>query len=251
MPRGANLLAVLAILPCLAQAGKAHHPRHARKRHRVSREEVREESIAAWPRSAHRVFQVDPIGVPELDRLVVDRPPLGVSVDEPSDDGPDIRQGPMASEPRPADPSTGLLASMTDPVQRLKAVTEPLLGTPYRAGGSAAKGFDCSGFVLTLIHAMGQSIEGRSSAEFWKQGDPVDRNHLEAGDLLFFSDHHRSIGHVAIYLSDGKFVHASVQRGVVVSALDEDYYRHHYKGARRMTDFARSLWQASDSSSAI
>ena len=251
MPRGAILLAVLAMVPCLAQAGKTHHARHVRKRPRVSREEVRQESIAAWPRCAHRVFQVDPIGVPELDRLVVDRPPVGVSVDEPAGDEPEFRQGPMAAEERPSGPSEGLLASMTDPVQKLRAVAEPLLGSPYRTGGSASKGFDCSGFVLTLIHAMGQSIAGRSSGEFWKQGDPVDRNHLQAGDLLFFSDHHRAIGHVAIYLSDGKFVHASVQRGVVVSALDEDYYRHHYKGARRMTDFARSLWQVPDSSSVI
>jgi len=245
MPRGAVLLAALALVPCLANAGKVHHPRHARKRHRVSREEVRLESIAAWPRSAHRVFQVDPVGVPELDRLVVDRPPIGVSVDDPP-----VRDLDAAAAGR-ASLSAGLAASMTDPVQRLKAVAEPLLGAPYRTGGSAAKGFDCSGFVLALIHSMGQSIEGRSSAEFWKQGDPVDRDHLEAGDLLFFSDHHRAIGHVAVYLSDGKFVHASVQRGVVVSALDEDYYRKHYKGARRMTDFARSLWEAADSSSSI
>jgi cell wall-associated NlpC family hydrolase len=212
MIRGATLLAFLAMVPSLAQAGKVHHARHARKRHRVSREEVRQESIAAWPRCAHRVFQVDPVGVPELDRLAVDRPPLGVSADEPSGDAPPSRISETVEGGRAA-LSAGLLASMTDPVQKLKAVAEPLLGAPYRSGGSAPKGFDCSGFVLTLIHAMGQSIEGRSSAEFWKQGDPVDRNHLEAGDLLFFSDHHRAIGHVAVYLSDGKFVHASVGSG--------------------------------------
>jgi cell wall-associated NlpC family hydrolase len=159
----------------------------------------------------------------------------------------ELPSGRMASEQRPAGLSAGLVFSSTDPVQKLKAVAEPLLGSPYRTGGAATTGFDCSGLVLTLLRSFGQAIAGRSSPEFWKQGSPVDKARLQAGDLLFFSDHSRSIGHVAMYLSDGKFVHASVGKGVIVSELDEDYYRRRYKGARRLTDFARQLWDSSDS----
>ena len=244
MARARILLLAMALLPALAAAKKVH-AHHARKM-RVSREVAKTKSLAAWPDQAHRVFQIEPIGVPELDRLLADRPPVGVVVSDPTE-GMDLPKGRMASETRPDGPSGGLVASATDPVQRLKAVAEPLLGTPYRTGGTGTTGFDCSGLVLTLIRSFGQAIAGRSSPEFWKQGAPVDKNRLQAGDLLFFSDHRRSIGHVAMYLSDGKFVHASSGAGVIVSGLDEDYYRRRYKGARRLTDFARQLWDPSDS----
>ena len=170
----------------------------------------------------------------------------GVAVTDSMDDM-DLPVGRMASETRPAGLFAGLICSATDPVQKLKAVAEPMLGSPYRTGGEATSGFDCSGLVLTLLRSFGQAIAGRSSPEFWKQGEPVDKSRLQAGDLLFFSDHHRSIGHVAMYLSDGKFVHASVGKGVIVSELDEAYYRSRYKGARRLTEFARRLWNPADS----
>jgi hypothetical protein len=245
MRRGALLLLAALLLPSLAEAKKVHRAHKPRKM-RVSREQAKTESLAAWPDKAHRIFQIDPIGVPELDRLLADRPPLGVAVTDSMDDM-DLPVGRMASETRPAGLFAGLICSATDPVQKLKAVAEPMLGSPYRTGGEATSGFDCSGLVLTLLRSFGQAIAGRSSPEFWKQGEPVDKSRLQAGDLLFFSDHHRSIGHVAMYLSDGKFVHASVGKGVIVSELDEAYYRSRYKGARRLTEFARRLWNPADS----
>jgi hypothetical protein len=249
MRRGAILLLAAVLLPTLAHAKKVHHGHRSRKM-RVSREQAKSVSLAAWPDQARRVFQIEPIGVPELDRLLTDRPPLGVAVVDPTE-GMDIPSGRMASETRPAGLSGGLtFSAKEDPVQKLKMVAEPLLGSPYRSGGAATTGFDCSGLVLTLLRSFGQAISGRSSPEFWKQGAPVDKDRLQAGDLLFFSDHHRLIGHVAMYLSDGKFVHASVGSGVIVSGLDEDYYRRRYKGARRLTEFAHKLWDPADSVSA-
>jgi cell wall-associated NlpC family hydrolase len=245
MPRGAILLLAALLLPSLAEAKKARATHHARKM-RVSREKAISSSLAAWPDQARRVFQIDPMGVPELDRLLTDRPPVGVAVVDPTD-GMELPSGRMASEPRPDGLAASLFSAATDPVKKLKAVAMPLLGSPYRTGGEGASGFDCSGLVRTLLRSFGQSLAGRSSPEFWKQGAPVDKTRLQAGDLLFFSDHHRSIGHVAMYLSDGKFVHASVGSGVIVSALDEEYYRRRYKGARRLTEFARQLWDPSDS----
>jgi len=248
MRRGAILLLAAVLLPSLAEAKKVHHAHRARKA-RVSREQAKSVSLAAWPDQARRVFQIDPIGVPELDRLLTDRPPLGVPVQDPTE-GMDLPTGRMASETRATGLSGGLICPTTDPVQKLKLVAEPLLGSPYRAGGTATTGFDCSGLVLTLLRSFGKTLAGRSSPEFWKQGSPVDKARLQAGDLLFFSDHRRAIGHVAMYLSDGKFVHASVGSGVIVSGLDEDYYRRRYKGARRLTEFARKLWDPTDSVSA-
>lgn len=246
---GAILLLAALLLPSLAEAKKVHHHAHRARKMRVSSEQAKTKSLASWPDQAYRVFQIEPIGVPELDRLLADRPPVGVSVVDPTD-GMEMPTGQMASDARPAGFFSGMAGKAMDPVMKLKAVAEPLLGSPYRSGGAATTGFDCSGFVLTLLRSFGQTITGRSSPDFWKQGAPVNKARLQAGDLLFFSDHRRSIGHVAIYLSDGKFVHASVGSGVIVSDLDEDYYRRRYKGARRLTEFAHRLWDPADSVSA-
>lgn len=252
MRRGAILLLAALLIPSLAEAKKVRHAHknHRARKMRVSRETAKTESLASWPDHANRALQIDQIGVPELDRLLADRPPLGVAVVDPTEDL-ELPTGRMSSSTRTLELLPGMAGPDMDPVRKLKAVAGPLLGSPYRSGGATSTaGFDCSGFVLTMLRSFGQHLTGRSSPDFWKQGAPVDKTRLQAGDLLFFSDHRRSIGHVAMYLSDGKFVHASVGSGVIVSGLDEDYYRRRYKGARRLTEFARRLWDPSDSVSA-
>jgi cell wall-associated NlpC family hydrolase len=240
------LAAVLVGLLCgAAEARKAKRVRRSHRVHhmKVTREQGRTESLAAWPggEGSLRFGTPEGTGVPEIDRLVVDHPSVGVPVADPVADI-DLASGRrLASDDRPEGAAAGLLRSRTDPVERLRDAAAPLLGSPYRTGGSDTAGFDCSGFVLTVLQKFGASVSGRSSNEFWKQGDPVDRDSLQAGDLLFFSDHTRRIGHVAIYLADGKFVHASIQKGVTVSEMDEKYYSRRYKGARRIDEFSRNL----------
>jgi hypothetical protein len=246
----------LAVLLCLALAGqvearktgKAAKPGLAKKskkksRPRFSRDKMRDASIALWPRFAEFDGRLTKVGVPELDRLLVERPPLGEPIAENADSNPDESGSRrLASESRDRGVSSVALVGREEaPLERLKRVAEPLLGSPYRAGGESEDGFDCSGFVRAVTRAFGQNLTGRSSPAFYTQGVPVDKDHLQTGDLLFFADHHRSVGHVAIYLADGKFVHASVQRGVIVSDMDEKYYRNKYKGARRLDDFALAL----------
>ena len=233
---------VIGLLAGAAEAKKAKHAHrghHARKM-KVTREQAKTESLASWP-GAKLDPRPDVLGNAELARLLVDRPPLGVPVREPVAAVQIPQNRPMAVATRSEGPSCGSLATRTDPVQRLRSVAEPFLGSPYRTGGSDTTGFDCSGLMLTLLRKFGATVSGRSSPEFWKQGEPVEKDSLQAGDLVFFSDHSRRIGHVAKYLAEGKFVHASVQKGVIVSELDEKYYARRYKGARRLDDFSRNL----------
>ena len=226
---------------------KIHRTSHRTHRMRISKADARAKSLASWPGAAARVAPpgsaaaADRTGVPELDRLLADKPPVGSNLADPVPDV-DLSSGrKLATDKRPADFPSGMLSSMTDPVERLRQAAAPYLGAPYRTGGSDTTGFDCSGFVLKLVHRFGAILTGRSSPDFWRQGQPVERDSLQAGDLLFFSDHSRHIGHVAIYLADGKFVHATLQQGVVVSEMEEKYYKRRYKGARRLEDFSRNL----------
>jgi cell wall-associated NlpC family hydrolase len=62
------------------------------------------------------------------------------------------------------------------------------------------------------------------------------QNELRPGDLVFFNTLNRPFSHVGIYLGDDRFVHASSSRtgSVMVSNLNDRYWRERFDGARRV-----------------
>lgn len=108
------------------------------------------------------------------------------------------------------------------------------LGTPYRFGGAAPGGFDCSGFVSYVFNSHGYSMP-RTAAAQYNIGTAVDKVNLKAGDLVFFNTY-GGVSHVGIYAEKNKFIHASSPRsgGVIYSSLDESYYSSRYIGAKRI-----------------
>ena len=62
----------------------------------------------------------------------------------------------------------------------------------------------------------------------------VSRWELTPGDLVFFRTYNAGASHVGIYIGDGRFIHASDSRGVVISSIEEFYYRDRFLGGRRM-----------------
>ena len=90
------------------------------------------------------------------------------------------------------------------------------------------KGTDCSGFTSAVYKKVYHHKLKRSSEEQrTKNCRKVAKRNLKEGDLVFFHNGRkkRKATHVGIYLKDGRFVHASTSRGVIVSRLEEDYYR--------------------------
>lgn len=114
-----------------------------------------------------------------------------------------------------------------------------MLGVRYRrSGGSEKTGFDCSGLVKSLFSQFDIELP-RSSREQFKQGEEVNRDELEVGDLVFFSSGGTRPTHVGIYIGDDKFIHAALKaRKVIVSDLNKFWYTMRYLGARRIAD----LW---------
>ena len=99
---------------------------------------------------------------------------------------------------------------------------------------------DCSGFTQ-YIYRMCKINLPRSSTEQAQVGKVVTRrmnfSKLESGDLLFFRDSGRAVGHVGIYLGGGKMIHAASNAGgVTVSELDQDYYVNNFVVARRVIE---------------
>ncbi len=107
------------------------------------------------------------------------------------------------------------------------------VGTRYKYSGDTKKGIDCSGFVSEIYkNVYCISLPGGSS-EIWTKVNPIENTELKEGDILFFKIKKKRISHVGIFLGNNKFAHASVKTGVIVSDLNEAYYKKYfYKGGR-------------------
>ena len=100
------------------------------------------------------------------------------------------------------------------------------LGIPYLWGGTSSKGLDCSGFTKTVYAEFGYVLP-RDASQQVKIGDKIeltdDFEYLEKGDLLFFgrmAEGKEKITHVAIYMGDGKIIHATGE--VKIESLKKD-----------------------------
>lgn len=107
------------------------------------------------------------------------------------------------------------------------------LGVPYKYGGRLPGSLDCSLFVQTVFARNGIKLP-RTAAQQAQVGTPVDVAALQPGDRLYFRVRSGNIGHTAIYIGNGQFIHASSNRGAVaVDALTNPTYWRKYAGARR------------------
>jgi len=106
-------------------------------------------------------------------------------------------------------------------------------GTPYKYGGLSLKGVDCSGFVLSSYKKVYGIKLPRSTKEQVKKGRIVYLYELKTGDLPFFKTGW-NVRHVGIYLENGKFMHASSSKGVVISSVRNGYWKEHYWQTRRL-----------------
>lgn len=107
---------------------------------------------------------------------------------------------------------------------RAAAIAEAQVGVPYRYGGQAPNGFDCSGLVhYAYLHA-GKPVP-RTTTQLWQHTDTVSRSELRRGDLLFFAIDGK-MQHVGMYIGDERFVHApSSGKRVQVASLEGEFYR--------------------------
>ena len=91
------------------------------------------------------------------------------------------------------------------------------VGNPYVYGGtSLTKGADCSGFTQSVYRHFGVNIP-RTSGEQAVFGREVSYEDMEPGDLVCYS------GHVAMYIGDGRIVHASSTKEGIKVGYDPAY----------------------------
>ncbi len=118
-------------------------------------------------------------------------------------------------------------------VSMLKSIDE-WWGTSYCYGGSTKNCIDCSAFTKMLMQNVYNVNVPRTAQEQYSASKQINLEDLNEGDLVFFNTNGgRDITHVGIYLFNNKFVHAATRGGVMVSDLNDIYWRPRYKAAGR------------------
>lgn len=105
--------------------------------------------------------------------------------------------------------------------------------TPYRLGGTTKRGVDCSAFVQTLMLGVFAIQLPRTAREQRSASTKIETDELREGDLVFFNTR-GGVSHVGVYLHNNKFVHASTSGGVMISDLNDVYWRRKFLGAGRI-----------------
>ncbi|QBQ42279.1 C40 family peptidase [Sphingobacterium psychroaquaticum] len=115
------------------------------------------------------------------------------------------------------------------------------LGTPYRLGGDSKRGIDCSKFSLAVYENVFNTTIGYNSRNQYANVKPIGKSDLQPGDLVFFKIRSKQITHVGVYLGDDKFAHAASSRGVMISNLNEAYWKRYYYNGGRPIDDAKTM----------
>lgn len=156
---------------------------------------------------------------------------------------PDLRQGYLSK--REANIYNLWLAGLNASEENLVKTSKRLMGVPYLWGGTSFKGVDCSGFTKTVYFLNGIVLP-RDASQQISIGETIDKSgnwsELKAGDLLFFGekkeDGSERVVHVAMWLGNGEYIHASdkvkVSSMIYTSPNYDDYNAKRYLRAKRL-----------------
>lgn len=101
-------------------------------------------------------------------------------------------------------------------------------GVPYKYGGCSKSGTDCSCLTINLYASVYKKQLPRNADDMAKACDKVSEKKGDEGDMVFFKINSKQVSHVGVVLKNNKFIHASTSKGVLISDLNETYYKKYF-----------------------
>ena len=134
---------------------------------------------------------------------------------------------------QPQDQTPELSGSSYEKGQQIAQYALQFLGYDYCWGGKdPSTGFDCSGLVYYVYSQFGYTLN-RVAQDQARNGVAVSADALQPGDILCFYSGSSYIGHVGIYIGEGKFIHAqNSATGVVITDLNGHYGQRGFEARR-------------------
>ncbi len=116
---------------------------------------------------------------------------------------------------------------------RLGKIIQEYLGTPYRGHSNYRDGLDCSRLMQLIFDDYSGLNLPRTVKEQYSKSRPLKKDLMRFGDLVFFKIN-GEISHVGLYIGFGEFVHSSATSGVMISNLDDKYWKKNFAAAGRV-----------------
>ena len=127
-------------------------------------------------------------------------------------------------------------STVTNDMIRLGWILQSYLGKPYKGSSSFEAGMDCSEFTRDVFRQYLHTDIPRTSQDQYSIGHEVPRAKLRFGDLVFFRTDGKQVSHVGIWVGYDEFIHASSSEGIIITSLEDGYWRKRYVGARRILE---------------
>lgn len=118
--------------------------------------------------------------------------------------------------------------------EKLYQFIDDWYGVKYKYGGKDKSGIDCSGLTAVIYLTVYKKTISSNTKDLVNEAKKIKESDLKEGDLVFFNTNGKSISHVGVYLQNHKFVHASTKKGVMVSDMNEPYFKKTYVSSGRV-----------------
>lgn len=123
---------------------------------------------------------------------------------------------------------------------KIVTYSKQFLGTRYKWGGTTKRGMDCSGLVFESFKAHHIYLP-RISRDMAKKGQKIKLKQTLKGDLLFFKtgkNRRNAINHVGLVVeikhNNIYFIHATSSKGVIISSINDNYWKSAFEEVRRV-----------------
>lgn len=108
---------------------------------------------------------------------------------------------------------------------------QKFLGVPHCMGGTTMKCMDCSGLLVTVFAKNGINMPHNSEEQARYGKIVAGMDQLKKGDLVFFIKTYRTnqfITHSGICIGDNKFIHTSSSKGVIITSMNDPWWKERF-----------------------